>query len=109
MAWRGSGVRIPSAPQSSRRSEAVSDPSLMVAVQLGEGLHRASAEYAALDFAAVVLERVVQVHGGGLGGCFGLPVPDGAVDGAMYRVVRDGAEAVDRMRVRLNASHVELW
>src|SRR5437667_6187688 len=84
MAWRGSGVRIPSAPQSSRRAEAVPDSSLMVAVQLGEGLHRASAEYAALDFAAVVLERVVQVHGGGLGGCFGLPVPDGAVDRLVF-------------------------
>src|SRR6185312_9800294 len=38
MAWRGSGVRIPSAPQSSCRSEAVSNTSLMVAVQLGEPL-----------------------------------------------------------------------
>src|SRR6478672_5973515 len=44
----------------------------------------ASAEYAALDFAAVVLERVVQVHGGGLGGCFGFPVPDSAVDRLVF-------------------------
>src|SRR3982074_2125113 len=38
MAWCGSGVRTPSAPESSCRSEALSDPSLMVAVQLGEPL-----------------------------------------------------------------------
>src|ERR1044072_988786 len=44
----------------------------------------ASAEHAALDLAAVVLEGVIQVHGGGLGGCFGIPVPDGTIDRLVF-------------------------
>src|SRR5436190_12934369 len=55
------------------------------------GPGRSSAEHAALDLAAVVLERVVQVHGGGLGGRLGIAVPDGAVD---RLVLADGGGGV---------------
>src|SRR5579859_6920625 len=43
-----------------------------------------SAEHPALYLAAVVLQGAVQVHGGGLCGGFGWPVPDGTVDRVVF-------------------------
>src|SRR3954451_5317728 len=67
------------------------------------------AEDAALDLAAVVLEGVVQVHGGGLGGRVRVAVADRPVDRGVFldgfrRVAADGAVQADGARLVLQAA-----